>query len=123
MKISILPLLVGGVAALFVATPLAIAQPVDTTAVVRDHGNWTLRQREDWLRERLDSSRRDGLIDEVEFDRVRHEVHDIRADEDRMRDHHDGQLTDNETRMLEARLDTVADRIHWLRQNNFSRPW
>jgi hypothetical protein len=40
-----------------------------------------------------------------------------------MRDSHDGQLTDNETTLLEARLDDVAAKIHWAHEQAFQRPW
>ena len=40
-----------------------------------------------------------------------------------MRDHHDGQLTDNQTADLESRLNDVASKIHWLHENSFQRPW
>ena len=46
----------------------------------------------------------------------------IRAEEDRMRDAHDGQLTDNETSSLEARLDSVSSQIHWLPESGFQKP-
>jgi hypothetical protein len=91
--------------------------------VAADHGNWTLAQREDWLASRLDKAREDGSIDHHEFDRVKHELHGIHEDEEKMRDHHDGQLTDNETADLESRLDAVAAQIHWLHEHSFTRPW
>ncbi len=125
MKRSI-PLLAKGSAALLLAlTPLAAvhAQAVDANAVVSDHGDWTLRQREDWLKDRLDKAKDDHSIDRAEYDRVHDHLNEIRHDEDRMRDRHDGQLTDNETATLEARLDGVADQIHWLHEDAFRRPW
>jgi hypothetical protein len=119
----------GSAATLLSLTPLAArAQAVegvavDTSASVSPHGDWTLKQREDWLYNRLDKARDDGSINASEFDRVHHEMDGIRADEHRQRDVHDGQLTDNETSMLEARLDTVASQIHWLHEDAFRRPW
>lgn len=104
----------------------AAADPnaVDANAVVGNHGNWTLREREDWLGDRLRVARDDGSIDGSEFDRVHHELDRIRDDENRMRGEHDGgQLTDNETSTLEARLDGVADQIHWLHEDQFRKPW
>jgi demethoxyubiquinone hydroxylase (CLK1/Coq7/Cat5 family) len=105
------------------SAPAVRAQAVDTSAVVSDHGNWTLKEREHWLSDRLDKARDDGSIDHHEYMRVRDELSGIRDDEDRLRDHHDGQLTDNETTDLEARLDTVASQIHWLHEESFQRPW
>lgn len=102
----------------------ADSSAVDASAVVGNHGNWTLREREDWLGDRLRVARDDGSIDGSEFDRVHHELDRIRDDENRMRGVHDGgQLTDNETSMLEARLDGVADQIHWLHEDQFRKPW
>jgi hypothetical protein len=106
-----------------VAAPAVHAQAVDASAAVGDHGNWTLRQREDWLNGRLDKATADGALDHREFARVHHELSRIRDDEDRLRDAHDGQLTDNETADLEARLDGVANQIHWLHEESFQRPW
>ena len=105
------------------AVPAAQAQAVDTSAVVGDHGNYTLKEREIWLTDRLDKARDDGSLDRHEFERVHHELSRIREDEDRLRDAHDGQLTDNENTDLEARLDNVADQIHWLHEDAFKRPW
>jgi hypothetical protein len=100
------------------------AQPMDAPTVAgTSQGNWTLKQREDWLNNRLDKAQDDGSIDHHEFDRVHHKLQDIRDDEDQLRDHHDGQLTDNETAELEARLDSVAAEIHWLHENSFQKPW
>ena len=105
------------------AAPTVHAQAVDTSATIGDHGNWTLKQREEWLTNRLDKATADGALDHHEFERVHHELSRIRDDEDRLRDAHDGQLTDNETADLEARLDSVANQIHWLHEESFQRPW
>ena len=68
------------------------------------HGDWTLRQREEWLNDRLDKSRDNGALDQMEYDRAKHSMDALRGDEDRMRDEQHGQLTDNENADLEARL-------------------
>jgi hypothetical protein len=82
-----------------------------------------LKEREHWLDDRLDKARADGSIERSEFERVHRELSSVRREEDRMRDHHDGQLTDEETTRLEARLDDVASQIHWLHEHGFQRPW
>lgn len=125
MKSFHIPLLGAAASAMMALTlaPAVHAQAVDASAVVGDHGNWTLKQRENWLDDRLSKARDDGSINHHEFGRVRHELSTIRDDEDQLRDHHDGQLTDNETTDLEARLDGVASQIHWLHENSFKRPW
>lgn len=125
MKTIGMSLFAGAAAALLCTaafTPVQ-AQAVDANAVVANHGDWTLREREDWLGTRLDQSLADGSIDHHEYDRVRGELSGIKSDEDAFRDDHSGELTPNETTNLEARLDTVADQIHWLRDDSFRLPW
>ncbi len=100
----------------------AQAQAVDASAVA-GHGDWTLKQREDWLSNRLDKARDDGSVDNHEYGRVRHDLSGIHDDEDQLRSRHEGQLTDAETAALEVRLDGVAGQIHWLHENSFQRPW
>ena len=118
-------------AALLALPAVALAQdptldgappPIASTASV-DHGNWTLKQREDWLNDHINKAHDEHDIDGREADRVHHELDRIRHDEGEMRDHHDGQLTDNETAMLETRLDGMATQVHWLHENAFKKPW
>jgi len=117
-------LLAGGASAFFALTPLAAIHAQDEApAVVADHGNWTLKEREDWLHSRLDKARDEGSVDHHEYDRVKDELGHIHETEEAMRDHHHGQLTDNQTADLEARLNDVASKIHWLHENSFQRPW
>ncbi|HEY2659211.1 MAG TPA: hypothetical protein VGI79_05775 [Caulobacteraceae bacterium] len=124
-------MLISASAVLAMAAPAAMAQAqtaeasgVDANAMVSPHGDWTLKQREDWLVSRLEKARDDGSLDRHEYERVRHEMGDIRAQEDTLRGQHEGnQLTDNESAQLEARLDGVADQIHWLHENSFRKPW
>jgi hypothetical protein len=125
VKIFSLSLVGATAVGLFAIAPLtaASAQDVDASATVSDHGNWTLKERETWLHDRLDKSKDSGAISHEEFDRVSNELSDIRRDEGMMRDHGDGQLTDNQTTDLEARLDIVADKIHWAHEESFSKPW
>ncbi|HEY1448973.1 MAG TPA: hypothetical protein VGF33_10585 [Caulobacteraceae bacterium] len=124
MKVFTLSIIVGAAVAAIGAAPVSVAYAqVDRVAASPTHGDWTLKDREDWLRERIDRSRDDGSLAHSEYDRVHRELSDIRHDEDQMRDHHDGQLTDNETVRLEARLDDVASTIHFLRADNLERPW
>lgn len=99
------------------------SEAMATPVVAPEHGDWTLKEREDWLRSKLDQAHGHHDLDDHEFDRVKHELNGIHDDEGVMRDHHDGQLTDNQTADLEARLDDVAAKIHWLHENSFERPW
>lgn len=110
-------------AALFAFAPITSTSAQDEPAVATRHGSWTLKEREDWLRHKIDASRDNGALDRGEHDRVRHQLDDIHHDEDAMRHKQDGQLTDNQTSRLEARLDEVAARIHWANENSFERPW
>jgi hypothetical protein len=125
MKVFTLSLIAGAAAALVGLAPATVinAQTYASASASPTHGDWTLKDREDWLRERIDRSRDDGSLAHSEYDRVHRQLSDIRHDEDQMRDHHDGQLTDNETARLEARLDDVASTIHFLRAENLERPW
>jgi hypothetical protein len=120
-------LLAAATAALLAAAPAAFAQVETTTTVypaaVGGQGNWTLKRREDWLNEHINKAHDEKDIDDHEADRAHHALDRIRDDENHMRGHHDGQLTDNETTDLEARLDQMAAGIHAAHENAFSRPW
>jgi len=113
-------------AMMLAGAPLAGALAQTTVIVPRasSHGDWTLKEREDWLDHRLDAARDDGSINPEEFRHVQDQLAQVRADEDSLRSRHEGgQLTDSENANLEARLDYIGDRIHWLRQTNLDRPW
>jgi hypothetical protein len=110
----------------FAPLSAAFAQddPAPPPGVATHSGDWTLKQREDWLNSRIDKARDDKSIDRHEADRVHHELESIKHDENQFRDRHDGgQLTDNETQELEARLDQLAATVHWMHENSFQRPW
>jgi hypothetical protein len=101
----------------------ADAQPMMTPTPAVAHGDWTLRQRENWLNDRLDKSRDDGAIDRASYDQAKLDMGDLRQQEDAMRDAAHGQLTDNQNADLEARLDTMAAKIHWANMATYARPW
>ena len=125
MKILTLSLLAFGTAMALSLSPAghADAQTEQAPAVSATHGDWTLRQREDGLHDRLEKSRDNGSLDRVEFDRAHDSLEGLRHEEDRMRDAQHGQLTDNETTDLEGRLDAMAAKIHWANADAFRRPW
>ena len=125
MRLLTISLLAYGGAMALSLSPLSHvdAQPDTAAAASSSHGDWTLREREKWLGNRIDKSRDDGALDRVEYDRARHSLDDLRQEEDRMRDHQHGQLTDNQTTDLEARLDDMAAQIHWAHQEAFAKPW
>jgi hypothetical protein len=84
---------------------------------------WTLKRREEWLDDRINKAHDEHALDGHEADRAHHALDELRDDEHRMRDHHDGQLTDNETINLEARLDDLADEIVRSHNESWRRPW
>jgi hypothetical protein len=88
-----------------------------------DRGDWTLKRREDWLNDKINQAHDEHALDGREADRAHHELDRLRDDENRMRGHHDGQLTDNETLSLEARLDGLADQLVQQHNEAWRRPW
>jgi len=107
-------------AALLALAPCAVlAQPDGYNAAA----HWTRKDREHWLYDRLHKAKDDGSIGDHEYDRVHDQLDRITKQEDRMRDHQDGQLTDEQTQTVEARLDDVANHIQWAHENAFQRPW
>ncbi len=123
-------LLAAAAAAALLAAPAAFAQDVapanalpPVTVPVHDSGNWTLRQREDWLNDHINKAHDEKDVTDHEADRAHHELDRLKDAENHMRGRHDGQLTDNETNELEAQLDQMAAQIHWEHENAFARPW
>lgn len=126
MKIPLL-LTAASLGALLASAPAVFAQPPGersyAPAAVREEGDWTLKQREQWLDDHINKAHDDHSLDGHEADRAHHELDRLKDDEHHLRDHHDGQLTDNETAQLETRLDRLADQIHWAHEDEFRRPW
>jgi hypothetical protein len=126
-------ILAAGLAAgLALASAAAHAQPPDRRERVTvypagrddlDRGGWTLKRREDWLNDRINKAHDEHVLDGHEADRAHHELDRLRDDENRMRGRHDGQLTDDETFSLEARLDGLADQIVQSHNDAWRRPW
>ena len=109
-------------AAVLALAPCAVmaqSQPDSSSA----SAHWTLKEREHWLYDRLHKAKDDGSINGHEYDRVHDQIDRVKDDEGRMRDHQSGQLTDDQTQQIEARLDDVADHIQLLHENAFQRPW
>jgi hypothetical protein len=126
------PILAAGLAAGLALTAAAHAQPLDPRDRDTVHpagvaevetGGWTLKRREDWLDDRINKAHDEHALDDREADRAHRELDGLRDDEHQMRDHHDGQLTDNETITLEARLDDLADDIVRVHNEAWRRPW
>jgi hypothetical protein len=125
MKILTVSLAAYGAAMLLSLSPHGAAnaqsEMAPTPAVA--HGDWTLRQRESWLNDRLDKSRDDGAIDHASYDQAKLDMGELRRQEDAMRDAAHGQLTDNQNADLETRLDAMAAKIHWANMATYTRPW
>jgi hypothetical protein len=101
----------------------AQSDPAVAAAPMAAPGNWTLRQREDWLNDKLEKSRGDGSLDRAQFDRAHRDLTDLRREEGNLRDAAHGELTDNQTAELEARLDTMAAKIKWANAAAYAQPW
>jgi hypothetical protein len=100
-----------------------LAQTDAVTPAAVAHGDWTLRQREDWLTSQLEKARADGSLTKASFNRARLEMRNLANEESRMRHDAHGQLTDHQTAELDARLDTVATKIDWANMSAHTRPW
>jgi len=101
----------------------ASAQTDVAPAVAAAHGDWTLRQREDWLTGQLEKARDDRSLDKASFNSARLEMRDLSREESRMRHDAHGQLTDNQAAELDTRLDAVAAKIRWANASEHTHPW
>lgn len=88
-----------------------------------DRSGWTLKRREDWLNDKINQAHDEHALDGREADRAHRDLDRLRDDENHMRDRHDGQLTDDETLGLEARLDSLTDQLMRLHNDAWRRPW
>lgn len=127
MKTLLLSLAAYGGAVALTLSPWSAANAqmvqTDPAPATVAHGDWTLGQREDWLNSQLEKSVAAGSLDRGQFNSARLEMDQLRHDEAGMRQGADGQLTGNQTRELEARLDTMSDKIHWANMSAYKRPW
>jgi hypothetical protein len=125
-------ILVAGLAAGLTLASAARAQYAETrerttvypaTAGETSRGDWTLKRREDWLNDKINQAHDEHALGNHEADNAHHELDRLRDDENHMRGRHDGQLTDNETVSLEARLDGLTDQVVRLHNDSWRRPW
>jgi len=84
---------------------------------------WSLERREYWLDRRIARGLADGALTPAEAERARHELTDIRYQEQRLRSVHNGMLIERDRLNLELRLDELMKEIHWLRDTGERRPW
>ena len=113
----------GGAAVLSLSQITAADAQMTAAPAVATQGDWTLGQREDWLGAQLKDSVASGALDKAGFNQAQLEMDHLRQEESRMRHDGGGQLTDNQTSELEARLDTMSDKIHWANMGAYKRPW
>ncbi|HEX5182565.1 MAG TPA: hypothetical protein VFW19_05360 [Allosphingosinicella sp.] len=72
-----------------------------------------------FLQQRIDRGIRDGSLDRREAWRVQKELRSIRDDAWRMRRRDGDRLSPGDAAALQARLDDLSRRIHWLRHNGW----
>jgi hypothetical protein len=113
----------GGAAVVSISPLSAVYAQTDSAPAAAAQGDWTLGQREDWLGARLKESVASGALDRAGFNQAQLEMDHLRQEESRMRHDGGGQLTDNQTSELEARLDTMSDKIHLANMGAYKRPW
>jgi hypothetical protein len=71
-----------------------------------------MRQRIDYMRERIGDSARDGSLSRDEADRAYADLRDVRQMEETLRERDRG-LTYDDSQYLQARLDTVGEQVRW----------
>ena len=128
MNTRLLALAAFGAATALGFAPLSAANaqmvtPAVVGPVAVAHGDWTLGQREDWLVEQMKGSLANGSLDRAEFNRAQLEMDHLRQEESRMRHDGGGQLTGDQTAELQARLDTMSDKIHLANTSVYKHPW
>jgi len=94
-----------------VAPIFAGAPPPTAPPIVLPRRPATLHEREDSLDALLDAELHDGTIDQTVGAGARLELDSIRYTEDRLRRRHNGELTDTDAFLLDARLQKVSQII------------
>ncbi|HEY1604729.1 MAG TPA: hypothetical protein VGF77_03955 [Allosphingosinicella sp.] len=110
------------VSAAIVASMLAAAAPLAAQADWDSNAFWRGAPAKAWgrmgfLQQRIDRGIRDGSLDRREAWRVQKELRNIRDDAWRMRRRDGDKLNPGDAAALQARLDDLSRRIHWLRHN------
>ncbi len=88
-----------------------------------ERGGYDLQGRIDWMQRRIDRGRDDGSLDRREAYRAQARLDDISRDVRRAERRNGGYLPPDQRAFLQARLDQLNDRLHWLRHNDERRPW
>ena len=77
-----------------------------------------LRQRADWMRQRIDQASADGRLTPPESRRAYHELRSIR-DYARSQYEQYGQLSPDQQGYIQARLDHLGQSIHWMERTGY----
>jgi hypothetical protein len=72
-----------------------------------------IREREDWLAQRIERGVAAGTLDRREARRARDGLRDIRVTEQNLRSRDGGRLYDRDRDYIQMRLDTLSQQIRW----------
>jgi hypothetical protein len=75
-----------------------------------------IREREDWLEQRIQRGIDQGTLDRREARRATDMLRDLRTTEQRLRRRDGGRLTDRDSAYMQVRLDNLSQQIRWLNQ-------
>lgn len=109
MKLAMCAVLAGA-AAVLAATP-GLAQ------------GWDVYHREVWIQDRIDQGRKSGSLDEQEARRSLDALKKIEHDEQFDMRTNNGQLSEKDRAVIEARLDDLSDHILGTKISDVRRPW
>jgi hypothetical protein len=76
-----------------------------------------IHRRIDFMQDRIDEAARNGWIDPREIDRANRELRFIRSEDRRLHDQDGGPLRPQDRDYLQARLDSLSQRLHWAEHN------
>jgi len=87
-----------------------------------DGGFWNgapqgIRQRIDFMQDRIDRSSSNGWVSRREARRANDELSFIRSENQRLRDQDGGHLRQVDRDYLQGRLDSLSQRLHWAEHN------
>jgi len=86
-------------------------------------GAWDINRKMDWIQGRIERARADGSLDGREAHRAMVQLNSVRDEERKERERQFGHLSDGDRARIETQLDSLLGEIHWMHQNNETRPW
>ncbi len=86
-------------------------------------GGWDLNRKMDWIQARIERGRADGSLNGREAHRAMVQLASVRHEAREDRDRQGGHLSDNDRVRMETQLDSLLGEIHWMHENNETRPW